>query len=236
VVEVKVTVIERDEARALRTFRLARKDGEERRIFFYDTPKLDLYKKGVALRARECGDECESTVKIRPVDPKRVDPKWKKKTGFKVEADVVGSKVIRSASYSIAQKAGEIEEVASGERPIEKLFSGDQEEFLSEMAPARIDFGKLVSLGPVAATRWKFRNAGLPYDLCLEEWRLPDGRDVIEVSIKASQPEAAAAQAALGGFLVELGIEQETRAQTKTLTALQYFAAKSEPRRASTGH
>ena len=232
-VEVKVTVIERDEALALRTFGLKRRDGEERTIFFYDTPDLKLYKKGVALRARECSGECESTVKIRPVDPKRVSDKWKKQSGFKVEADVVGSKVIRSASYTLAQKAGEIDEVASGGRPIEKLFTGEQEEFLSDMAPARVDFTKLVALGPVAATRWKFRHEGLPYDLCLEEWRLPDGRDVVEVSIKARQPEAAAAQAALDGFLAELGIDQETRAQTKTLTALEYFAAKSKSRRSS---
>lgn len=224
-VEVKVTVIERDEARALSTFRLDRKDGERRRIFFYDTRNLDLYKNGVALRARECKDACESTVKIRPVDPARVTDKWRKKSGFKVEADVVGSKMIRSASYTVAQKRKEIDEVASGERPIAKLFSGEQEEFLNEMAPVRVDFAALVPLGPVEALRWKFRNEGLPYDLCVEEWRLPDRRDVIEVSIKAKRPEAAAAQAALDGFLVEVGIAQETRQQTKTLTALEYFAA-----------
>jgi adenylate cyclase class IV len=230
-VEVKATVIERDERRALRALRLQRKDGEQRRIFFYDTRKLDLYKRGVALRARECSGECESTVKIRPVDPKRVAGKWRKKSGFKVEADVVGSKVIRSASYTIAQKRKEIDEVASGKRPVEKLFSGEQEEFLRAMAPVRVDFGELVPLGPVAAMRWKVRNEGLPYELCVEEWRLPDGRDAIEVSIKARRPEAAAAQAALDGFLAELGIAKETRQQTKTLTALEYFAAQSGRRR-----
>ena len=72
--------------------------------------------------------------------------------------------------------------------------------------------------------RWKFRNEGLPYELCVEEWRLPDKRNVIEVSIKVKPPEAAAAQAALDGFLAELGIALETRQQTKTLTALEYFA------------
>jgi hypothetical protein len=226
-VEVKVTVIDRDEEACLRAFGLAPKDGERRRIFFYDTRKLDLYKNGVALRARERGgDECDSTVKIRPVEPDRVGGKWRKKSGFKVEADVVGPKVIRSASYTIKQKQDEIEEVASGERPIAKLFSGEQEELLNEMAPIRVDFAELVPLGPVATRRWKFRNEGLPYELCVEEWRLPDGCDVIEVSIKVKRPEAAAAQAALDGFLAELGIAPETRQQTKTLMALEYFAAR----------
>jgi hypothetical protein len=226
-IEVKVTVIERDEKEALRKFGLQRKNGEQRRIFFYDTRKLDLFRKGVALRARETGGKtCDSTVKIRPVEPKRIADRWHKANGFKVEADAVGPKVIRSASFTIEQKLKEIGEVAKGDRPIAKLFSGEQEEFLKDMAPVKVDFTKLVPLGPVAALRWKFRNEGLPYELCAEEWQLPDGSDVIELSIKAKQAEAAAARAALEGFLAELGITQETRQQTKTRTALEFFARK----------
>jgi hypothetical protein len=222
-----VTVVERDETMVLRGFGLTRKNGERRRIFFYDTRQLTLYKKGVCLRAREMeGDECDSTVKIRPVEPKHVADKWRRKDGFKVEADAVGSKVIRSASFTIAQKPKEIDEVARGDRQIAKLFSGEQEDFLRERAPVRVDFAKLIPLGPITTLRWKFRHEGLPYELCAEEWRLPDGRDVLEISIKAKQAEAAAAQAALEGFLAELGIDPEARQQTKTRTALEYFAAR----------
>src|SRR5262245_55628459 len=78
-IEVKVTVIDRDEAIALRKLGLNRENGEQRRIFFYDTPTLSLYKRGVALRSRDLrGDACDSTVKIRPIEPKRVDGKWHK--------------------------------------------------------------------------------------------------------------------------------------------------------------
>ena len=224
-IEVKVTVVERHETMVLRKFDLVRDKAQRRDIFFYDTRELDLFKNGVALRARETkGDDCDSTVKIRPVEPKEIADKWRKKDGFKVEADAVGAKVIRSASFTIVQKPKEIDEVASGARPIAKLFSEEQEEFLKKMGRVPVDFTKLVPLGPVAALRWKFQHEGLPYDLCAEEWRLPDDRDLIEISIKAKQPQAAAAQAALEGFLAELGIAQETRQQTKTLTALEYFA------------
>jgi hypothetical protein len=227
-VEVKATVVDRDEARALRKLAIERKDGQPRRIFFYDTHALDLYRSGVALRAREMdGDECDSTVKIRPVEPKHVAARWREEKGFKIEADVVGADVIRSASFSVAQNRKELDEVAGGARAIAKLFSCDQEAFLAEMARVPVDFAKLVPLGPVAVLRWKCRHDGFPYyELCVEEWRLPDRRDVIEISIKAKQPEAAAAQAALEGFLVELGIERETREQTKTRTALEYFAGR----------
>ena len=41
-----------------------------RRLYFYDTPGLDLYARGVVLRARATtGAPDDSTVKIRPVDP-----------------------------------------------------------------------------------------------------------------------------------------------------------------------
>ena len=89
-IEVKVTVVERHETLVLRKFGLERRDGEPRRIFFYDTRNLSLYKKGVCLRARElAGDESDSTVKIRPVEPKRV-ARWRGLSGFKIESDVVG--------------------------------------------------------------------------------------------------------------------------------------------------
>jgi hypothetical protein len=227
-IEVKVTLAERAENVALRKFGLTRGDADQRRIFFYDTRRLDLYKKGVALRAREMEDDaCDSTVKIRPVEPDQVDAKWRRKSGFKLEADAVGKKVIRSASFTCPQQPKEIEEVASGARPIEKLFSGDQEDFLEEMAPVAVDFAKLVVLGPVAARRWKFEHAGIPYELCAEEWLLPNEQDLIEISIKAKREEAAAARAALDGFLDELGLAAETGQQTKTRIALAYFAKRS---------
>ena len=103
-IEVKVTVVERDETAALRRFGLARENGERRRIFFYDTRELDLFRKGVCLRAREMeGDECDSTVKIRPVEPARVAAKWRKERGFKVEADAVGPKVTQRMSAALAR-------------------------------------------------------------------------------------------------------------------------------------
>ena len=224
-IEVKVTIVERQEDAVLEKFGLDRGEAERRRIYFYDTPKLALYKKGVVLRAREtAGEGCDSTVKIRPVDPAKVDGSWRKKDGFKLEADAVGQKVIRSASFTTVQRDKEIEEVASGSRPIEKLFTGDQEAFLVALSPVAVDFGALVALGPVASLRWKFENEGLPYGICAEEWRLPNGHDLLELSIKSTTGQAAAARAAFEGFLHEFGFETDGGQQTKTRAALEYLA------------
>lgn len=224
-IEVKLTIVERQEDLVLEKFELARDDAERRRIFFYDTPKLALYKKGVVLRARETvGEGCDSTVKIRPVDPEQVDASWRARDGFKLEADAVGEKVVRSASFTSEQSDKEIEEVASGARAIEKLFTGAQEEFLAALSPVAVDFAKLVALGPISSLRWKFTNQGLPYEICAEEWRLPNGTDLLELSIKAVREQAAAARAAFEGFLREIGVEIDGGQKTKTRTALEVLA------------
>jgi hypothetical protein len=227
-IEVKFTVIERQEQKVLERFELDRDEAERRRIFFYDTAKLGLYKKGVVLRAREMeGEGCDSTVKIRPVDPKKVDEAWLKKSGFKLEADAVGDKIIRAASFTTEQKKDEVEEVASGERRIEKLFTGDQESFLAALSPVAVDFSTLLSLGPVSSLRWKFESKGLPYAICAEEWRLANGHDLIELSIKATSEEAAAARSAFDAFLAELGFAVDGGKRTKTRTALEYLSQRS---------
>jgi hypothetical protein len=176
------------------------------------------------LRARESADGCDSTVKIRPVEPSKVDESWRKKTGFKVEADAVGEKVIRSASFTTAQRDKEIEEVSSGARPIEKLFTSEQEAFLAAFSQVAVDFGGLVALGPIASLRWKFEDEGLPYEICAEEWRLPKGHDLLELSIKSTREQAAASRAAFEGFLRELGFEVDGGQETKTRAALEYLA------------
>jgi hypothetical protein len=224
-IEIKLTVVESQEKAVLERFKLERGKGEQRRIYFYDTPKLALYTKGVVLRARETvGEGCDSTVKIRPVVPEKVGAAWHQKSGFKVEADAVGEKIIRSASFTTPQNDKELDQVVSGARPIDKLFSGEQEAFLDAFCSVKVDYGKLVALGPIASLRWKFKNKGLPYEICAEEWRLPNGRDLLELSIKASSEASAAARGAFVGFLRELGFDVDPGQRTKTRTALEYLS------------
>ena len=74
---------------------------------------------------------------------------------------------------------------------------------------------------PAPATRFKFKHPGMPYQITLEDWRLPDGEDLIEVSIKAPNAQAAAAASAFTGFLTELGLKPEGGQQAKTRVALE---------------
>jgi hypothetical protein len=223
-VEIKVTVRPDQELRAERAMELNEDTAEIRVIYFYDTPRLDLFEAGVALRARLVkGDDDDSTVKFRPVDAAKVGEAWKRLEGFKLEADCVGSRVICSASLTALQGRDEIEAVAKGRRPIEKLFSKDQERFLAEFYGHPVDFKKLHVLGPVRALRWKLTQKGFPHELTLEEWRLPDGDELVEVSMKTAPAKASQARKEFEQHLRQLGLDPKGAQETKTRTALKHF-------------
>ena len=62
-------------------------DAQIRQVFFFDTPELKLSDAGVVVRARRVqrkGDD--SVVKLRPVVPDQLPPKWRKWEGFRRRA------------------------------------------------------------------------------------------------------------------------------------------------------
>jgi hypothetical protein len=224
-VEIKVTIRPDQELRAERTMELDEDSADVRVIYFYDTPDLELFNAGVALRARLVkGDDDDSTVKFRPVEAASVSKEWKRVKGFKLEADCVGERIVCSASLTALQKRDEIDKVAKGKRPIDKLFSKEQERFLGEFYKGPFDFGKLRVMGPIRVLRWKLKHEDFRHELTLEEWRLPDGEDLVEVSIKTSPREAPKAQKEFEDHLRQVGLDPEGAQETKTRTALEYFA------------
>jgi hypothetical protein len=229
-VEIKVTVRDDEERHAIEALGLKVAEAEGRNIYFFDTPALDLYKAGVVLRARQLEAQVhDSTVKIRPVDPAKVDRDWFEMDGFKLEADATGDKVVRSASLSAEQGSDEIQAVAWRKRAISKLFSPDQERFLAAMHPKPVDLDGLAVLGPIPTLRQKVTHAAIPYELTAEAWRLPDGTDLLELSIKCAREEAAVARKVFEGFLTGLGLDPHGAQETKTRRALTCLAQRLTP-------
>jgi hypothetical protein len=190
-VEIKLTIRPDQELLAERAMKVSEDAADVRRIYFYDTPDLEVFKAGVVLRARVQKDDADdSTVKFRAVEAASVPENWQRSKGFKLEADWVGDHVVCSASLTVLQKRDEIDDVAEGKRVIGKLFSKDQEKFLSEFYKGPFDFNQLRVFGPIHVLRWKPRHETFPHELTLEEWRLPNGVDLVEVSIKAPPNEA----------------------------------------------
>ena len=224
-VEIKVTIRPDQELRAERAMEVNEDTAEVRVVYFYDTPDLDLFNAGVALRARLVkGAADNSTVKFRPAEAARISADWQRLEGFKLEADCVGDRVVCSASLTAVQQRDEIDSVAKGKRAIDKLFSKDQERFLSEFYKDPVDFGRLRVMGPIRVLRWKLKHENFPHELTIEEWRLPNGEDLVEVSIKAPPNKAAQAQREFVKHLSELGLDPKGAQETKTRTALEYFA------------
>lgn len=224
-VEIKVTVRPDQELRAERAMQVNEDTADVRLIYFYDTPDLDLFNAGIALRARLVkGDDDDSTVKFRSDKVASVAPHWARDKGFKLEADWVGDRAVFSLSLKRQQHSDEIDEVAKGKRGIDKLFSGDQERFWREFYDGPLDFGQLCVMGPIRVLRWKLKHKGFPYELTVEEWRLPDGDDLVEVSIKVSPEQAHQAREEFDRHLGDLGLDPKGAQETKTRTALQYFA------------
>ncbi len=86
-VEIKATIPQHQIELALQAYGL-RVDDNERYIYFFDTPDLELFGQGVIARARRVvGAEHDSTVKFRPVEPDSVPALRRKYRGFKPGSD-----------------------------------------------------------------------------------------------------------------------------------------------------
>ena len=233
-VEVKATIPSQHVAAALTRYGLDPAKQADRYIYFFDTPDLSLLAAGVIARARRVvGGRHDSTVKFRPVVPDDVPTRWQKYRGFKIEADASDRGVVTSASLTMPVEKGLIKRVAAGDERIGRLFTEEQINFLLSLAHRKLDYSKLIALGPVEAFRWKLAEPALPWPLTLELWRRPDGEQIMEVSVKAPAVQAAVIYFGFMAFLAEVGAERDANQQAKTRWALDFFAARAKPKAAA---
>jgi len=225
-VEVKVSIPPYQIHKALKTLHLTLDEGGERSIYFYDTPQLMLYKSGVILRTRKInGEEDDSTVKIRPLDPTRVDPEWFEVDGFKCEIDDTGKKQVTSCSLKTYQKSYEIDEVVEGTRKIKRLFSEAQEEFLRQYQETEVNWDELIVLGPIASHVWELEMDSNRGKIDVELWTLPRGLQFLEFSVKTQPENAVLVRTDIIQFLKSKKLKISTKPIVKTAFALRYFAS-----------
>ncbi len=210
-VEIKATIPQHQIDLALEIYGL-KLEGNERYIYFFDTVELDLFAQGVIARARRIvGGPHDSTIKFRPVDPASVPAIWRKYAGFKIEADASDKGVVKSASLTMPVAKGLIKRVAASKDGIASLFKEEQLLFLLSLANRKIDYTKVVVMGPVQAWKWKYSHEGLPWPITGELWQRGDGSRIFEVSIKIPAVQAAAATAGFMAFLAEVGAAARRR-------------------------
>jgi hypothetical protein len=224
-VELKLTVPDEDHRSSIASMGIDPLDAEIRQVFFFDTPDLALDGMGIVARARRVqrkGDD--SVVKLRPVVPNELSPELRAEKDLVVEVDAMPGGFVCSASYKRSMAAPAVWEAVRGERPLHKLFSKGQREFLADHTEDTPAFEDLAILGPLTVLKVRWRPPELGQKMVAEVWLFPDGSRVIEVSTKTTPREALMVAAETRRYLVENGVDLGGEQQTKTRKALEYFA------------
>jgi hypothetical protein len=224
-VELKLTVPESDQRSAVQALDMDPLNGQLRQVYFFDTPDLALYNKGVVARARRVqkkGDD--SVVKLRPVVPTELPESLRKSKNLGVEVDAMPGGFVCSASVKHAPTTGPVRETCAGQHPLSGLFSKEQRAFFKAHAPAGIELDDLTVLGPINVLKLKFSPAGYDRRLVAELWLYPDNSRILELSTKCEPNEAFQVAAETRAFLLGQGINLSGEQQTKTRTALEFFS------------
>src|SRR6478609_1002625 len=225
-VELKLTVPSGSYRAATRALALDPLEAQIRQVFFFDTPDLALNRAGVVVRARRIqGRDSDSTVKLRPLKPSDVDPAFRASPQFNIEVDAMPGGYVCSGSMKHTLPRTAVLASVSGDQPLRKLFSKEQRAFYTAHAPEGLSLDDLSVLGPILVLKLKVTPKGLAQRLVAEVWTYPDGGRVAELSTKAAPNDALKVAIATRSYLASSGIPLSGEQQTKTKTALEFFAA-----------
>ncbi len=229
-VELKLTIPESAQRSTVAALKLDPLDAQIRQVFFFDTPDLVLNGNGVAVRARRVqGAKGDTVVKLRPVVPDELPDDLRRSGAVGVEVDAMPSGYVCSASMKGKSSNADVREAVTGERRVRKLFSKEQRAFLGAHAPEGVTLDELSVLGPIFVLKLKFEPRGFARKMVAEMWLYPDGSRILELSTKCLPGEAFQVGVESRAYLEGLGLDLSGEQQTKTKTALEFFAAELAP-------
>ena len=224
-VELKLTVPETDQRSAVVALGMDPLNAQVRQVYFYDTPGLELDGAGIVVRARRIqGKGGDTVIKLRPVEPEDLTKAMRRSPSFNVEVDAMPGGFVCSASYKGVCGVDEPRDVAGGKASIKSLFSKAQRAFFREHAPDGIGLDDLKVLGPITLLKGRFSIAEFRQPLVAEMWFYPDGSRILELSTKAAPDAALQVAMEVRLALQSHGISLSGEQQTKTKSALTYFA------------
>jgi len=224
-VELKLTIPESDQRSAVQALDMYPLNAELRQVYFFDTPDLSLFESGLVVRARRVqkkGDD--SVVKLRPVVPRDLPDSLRKSRNLGIEVDAMPGAFVCSASLKQGLETTPVRDAAAGKNPISTLFSKEQRSFFETHAPDAVDLDELEVLGPINVLKLKFSPEGYDRRLVAEMWLYPDNTRILELSTKCPPGEAFQVAAEARAFLLGHGVDLSGEQQTKTRTALEFFA------------
>jgi hypothetical protein len=225
-IELKMNV-PADQRMALSGLHLDPMAAKLREVYFFDTPDLTLFANGVVTRARRTqGDDDDTVVKLRPVEPASLPPEVRASRNLKIEMDVTRGSYVVSASLKGSRRAGMVREAVTGGRPLEKLFTKEQRAFFADHAPAGVGWEDLVPLGPVLVVVLKWVPDGLTNKTTIEQWHYPGQVPLVELSTKATPQNVLKVYADTTKFVAGHGLSAAGEQEPKTRKALEFFTRK----------
>jgi hypothetical protein len=225
-VELKLTVPASQQRAAIRSLGLDALDAQIRQVVFFDTPDLELDRAGVVVRARRIqGRVGDSVIKLRPLGPDQVSKDVRRLSGFGVEVDAIPGGFVCSGRLKCEADSDAIRQVVLTERPLRKLYTKEQRTLYRAHAPDGIELDDLAVLGPIFVLKLKWQPRSFARKMVAEMWLYPDGARIFELSTKCLRSEAFQVAVEARVYLSEHGIDLSGEQQTKTRTALEFFAA-----------
>jgi hypothetical protein len=216
-VELKVVVPERGG----RSLGIDPRRGPSRRVYYLDTPGLELYRNDLIVRFRDRRRRRDdAVVKLRPVDPRRV-PAWLRDADrFQMEIDALPGHALCSGALKSRLRRNDVAKTLRAGRPLTGLLSARQRKLFTRYAPSGVSLKDLIVYGPVDVRRLNIELRGLDRGLTAESWRYPDGSDLLELSTKCPVDEAAAVARRVSKTLRAYGVAPADLQRTKTERAL----------------
>ena len=224
-IELKTSVADADRRSAVAALDLDPLAADLVQVWFFDTPGLDLNAAGVIIRARRTrsprrhhGQAASGRARRAAGGPAGPSPG----SGWRSTRCRPASCARRRLKRKL--EPGTVREALLGGKPPRKLFSKSQRAFFEQFAPAGLSLDDVRPLGPITVLKLNFTPKGFDRRMVAELWTYPDGSRILELSTKCEPAEAFDVAASTRAFLEGRGIDLSGVQQTKTKTALDYFA------------
>jgi len=232
--EIKLFVAEGeiDQTRKRVAKEFAKGAPKRHQIYFFDTSALELYANTsgpVILRARQKGEEPQSTVKFRRAAR---DPELEKKlteisSKLEIQREVIlGKKGPAGISYALDAKWEKpLSQLAGADsKTIAEWFTPKQKKFL-EAGGVKVDWEKLRVFGRIDADVWKWQvnDKRVDAEVTAEFWRL-GVTQIFELSRKTLDKKWEKHVENFEVYFKEQNILAAENPESKTKQALDYFA------------
>ncbi|TDE03130.1 adenylate cyclase [Jiangella asiatica] len=224
-VELKLSVPDANQRSAVTSLGMDVLDAQIRQVFFFDTRELALDRAGVVVRARRVqGRPGDMVVKLRPVVPAHLPDDLRAEPGVNVELDAMPGGFVCSVSMKSPVGNEKIKEAVAGRRTMRDLLTKGQRALYRAYAPKGVGLGDLEVLGPFPVLKLRFSPTSYDRRMVAELWNYPDGSRILELSTRCDPRQTFDVAAEARVFLAGRGVDLSGAQQTKTRTALEFFA------------